>query len=320
MKNSSIKHKPQPNDSKDIVKTTRNYKASLFSSLFTEYPEELLEFTSVKIRPGMKVEPVTLQDTLFRDQINDLALLTGNVLLLFCEHMSTASRNMCVRLLLYAARTYERLVDMKALYKTKQVKLPYPVFIVLYNGTAEQPDKATMKLSEAFEDVSDMLGDELKSLIGNAVPLDLTVTVFNINKGHNVELIKKSQILSGYVEITDRIRRYVTQGRDLSEAVKKAVRECMSEHILEEYLKQHGSEVNNMLITEWDTNVAIEVAREEGLEDGIEQERLKIEQEKLEIVMDMLAAGEPIEKIAKYTKLPVERIESLKAELIQAAV
>jgi hypothetical protein len=193
------------------------------------------------------------------------------------------------------------------------VKLPYPVFTVLYNGREEQPDKVTRKLSDAFEDVSDMLGGELKSLAGHGVPLDLTVTFFNINKGHNGELIKKSSVLAGYVEFTDRVRRYVAEGRDLPEAVTKTVRECMSEHILEEYLKRHGSEVNNMLITEWDTNIAIEVAREEGLEDGIEQG-------KLEMVMDMLAEDEPVEKIAKYAKLPIERIQSLKAGLARTAV
>ena len=115
-----------------------------------------------------------------------------------------------------------------------------------------------MKLSEAFENVSALLSDDLKQLVGDAVPLDLTVTQFNINKGHNEELIKNNKILAGYIEITARIRRYISEGLELPDAVTRAIRECMSEHILEEYLKKHGSEVNNMLIHEWDTNVAIE--------------------------------------------------------------
>jgi hypothetical protein len=43
----------------------------------------------------------------------------------------------------------------------------------------------------------------------------------------------------------------------------------MSKNILVYFLREHGSEVENMLITEWNTEEAIAVAREEAMEEGV---------------------------------------------------
>ncbi|GAA5252024.1 hypothetical protein KNCP2_03120 [Candidatus Rickettsia kedanie] len=45
-----------------------------------------------------------------------------------------------------------------------------------------------------------------------------------------------------------------------------------------------------------------------GMEKGIEQE-------KIETAKEMLIENEPIEKIARYTKLTIEEIQKLKAEI-----
>ena len=305
------------------VNTNRKYKDSLFSNLFSLYPKELLKVVPVNIPEDSKVVPVTLEDTLFMDQINDLALLTDSVLLFFCEHMSTISMNLPIRLLLYASRTYEKLVDRKALYMTQQVKMPYPLFVVLYNGTAETPDRVTMKLSEAFEDVSALLGSELKQLLGDT-PLDLTVTVFNINKGHNKELISKSGILGGYVEFTDRVRKYVDSGLDRSKAITKCVRECIDEGILAEYLEKHGSEVCNMLIQEWDTQLAIQVRAEEAWKKGIAEGEAKgiakgeargiakgEKKGEKKTIKKMLANGADIPTVARFLAIPESDVTKL---------
>jgi hypothetical protein len=75
-------------------------------------------------------------------------------------------------------------------YRQTLVKLPRPEFIVLYNGSAGYPDKTTLRLSDAFELVE-----------GNAaVNLELKVEVYNIGKGHNEAIVRKSRPLSGYVD------------------------------------------------------------------------------------------------------------------------
>jgi hypothetical protein len=61
---------------------------------------------------------------------------------------------------------------------------------VLYNGVAAYPDKTILRLSDAFELVE-----------GNAaVNLELAVTVYNIGKGRNTEIVQKSAPLSVYVD------------------------------------------------------------------------------------------------------------------------
>ena len=58
-----------------------------------------------------------------------------------------------------------------------------------------------------------------------------------------------------------------TMGRDM--AVRAAIRTCINRNILLHFLRENGSEVENMLLTEWNMKDALEVAREETLEEGI---------------------------------------------------
>jgi len=70
---------------------------------------------------------------------------------------------------------------------------------MLYNGKEECPDKVTMKLTDAFVDAGENAGG-LASMMDGGVPLELTVTIININKGRNRELIEKSEVLCDYIE------------------------------------------------------------------------------------------------------------------------
>ena len=49
---------------------------------------------------------------------------------------------------------------------------------------------------------------------------------------------------------------------------------CIRNNIMKEFLELHGSEVSNMLLSEWNMDEALEVAKEEGMEeafaDGVE--------------------------------------------------
>jgi hypothetical protein len=91
--------------------------------------------------------------------------------------------------------------------------------------------------------------------------------VYNINKGRNAEMASRSPALDGYetfiAEIKDNLN---TMG--LPDAIKIAVRNCMSKNILVSFLKEHGSEVENMLLTEWNMADALEVRYEEGVATG----------------------------------------------------
>jgi hypothetical protein len=93
---------------------------------------------------------------------------------------------MPLRMLLYIAREYERIIESKNLYKEKLLKIPSPEFIVLYNGKKEFPDYKEMKLSDAFKFMNDTCS------------LELIVKAYNINKGRNAEMANRSPVLDGY--------------------------------------------------------------------------------------------------------------------------
>ena len=64
------------------------------------------------------------------------------------EHQSTINQNMPLRGLLYFARMYESYVETTDLnrYQYKRMELPFPKFVVFYNGEQEQPEVFEMRL------------------------------------------------------------------------------------------------------------------------------------------------------------------------------
>jgi hypothetical protein len=99
--------------------------------------------------------------------------------------------------------------------------------------------------------------------------LELVVKVYNINKGRNVEMANKSPVLEGYEAFIAEIKENLRKRMELPAAVKTAIRSCMSKNILVSYLERNGSEIENMLLTEWKHEEALVVRYEEGMEDGI---------------------------------------------------
>ena len=69
---------------------------------------------------------------------------------------------------------------------------------------------------------------------------------------------------------------------------------------MREFLEQNGTEVMNMLITEWKMEDALAVRFEEGREDGLE-----------EVARNALANGLSLEIIHTITGLDMDTIKSL---------
>ena len=72
-------------------------------------------------------------------------------MVILIEHQSTINPNMAIRLLLYIARVYEKMIDQRNLYSGKVLTIPRPEFYVLYNGVDPFPDFQTLRLSASFE-------------------------------------------------------------------------------------------------------------------------------------------------------------------------
>ena len=83
----------------------------------------------------------TLEDVVYMGMKNDVSFLFTEVLNLY-EHQSTFNTNLPLRGLLYFAKLYQKIIGpRKDLYSEKLIELPYPQFVVFYNGTKEEPER-----------------------------------------------------------------------------------------------------------------------------------------------------------------------------------
>jgi len=130
----------------------------------------------------------------------------------------------------------------------------------------------------------------------------LIVRVLNVNVGHNEKILKKCESLHGYAVFIGKIREHQQAGLTLEDAIASAMDYCIANGILVEYLEKNGSEVRNMLFTEWKLEEAQQVWLEEGREEGREEREL-------EMARAMFADGDSLEKIARVTKKPVELLK-----------
>ena len=290
----------------------------MFSMLFSD-PDLLRELycalEGVSLPHDVPVTINTLENALFMGQINDVSFEIGGKLVVLVEHQSTVNENMALRLLMYAGRVYEKIIEGRNIYSSKRLTIPRPEFFVLYNGTDPFPDEQVLCLSEAFENLRE-LGLEEK----DPPSLELIVKVVNINEGRNGAIVKRCKKLAEYSVFVAKARAFVKKLGSREEAVKEAVKYCRKHGILKEFLKLHASEVLGMLFTEWNLEDAIAVAREEAMEDGLEKGRAegldegRVEgrtDEKLEIARNLLTEGMTPEFVQKITGLGLETIAGL---------
>ena len=289
--------------------TNSKYKDSVFTLLFSD-KEKLIElYNAVEGTNYAKDTEViinTLEDALYMNRINDISFVIDGKFVVLIEHQSTVNYNMPLRLLLYIARLYEKMIDNKAIYREMLIKIPTPEFIVLYNGKQEQPEEQILKLSEAFMEKAD-------------IKLELITKVININYGKS-KVLDKSENLSGYSYFIYDVQKYKDEGMPLREAIKRAIQDCIKENILRKFLEENGSEVENMLFTEFDIDVAKEVWQEEamrkglerGLEQGLERGKQEGEHNKAVKIAKSLLDILDIETIAHKTGLTVQEVENLK--------
>jgi hypothetical protein len=270
------------------------YKDSVFTKLFDD-EDRLRELYSalegVEYDPTLPITINTLQDVLYMNQMNDLSFTVGDKMVFVIEHQSTPNPNMPLRILLYVARIYEKIVERRSLYKDTLVKVPKPEFIVLYNGLEKMPEKQELRLSDAFIGLDS----------DKRTALDLTVAVYNINKGWNAELLQRSEHLAGYAEFVAKVRENEA-AMPKEQAVTEAVRYCIRNGILASFLEEHGSEVVNMVLSEWNLDEAKEVWQEEARDEGRIEGRVEGEAKVLELVKQGYTAEQIEARLAEDSR------------------
>jgi ASC-1-like (ASCH) protein len=116
--------------------------------------------------------------------------------------------------------------------------------------------------------------------------------------------------LSGYSAFIAKAREFEREAGDKTEAMKAAMRDCREHDILKEFLETHGTEVINMLLTEWKMEDALAVRYEEGWTEGREE---GWSAGRIEIAKSALIKDLPLDTISAITKLNIEDIKRLAA-------
>ena len=149
-----------------------------------------------------------------------------------------------------------------------------------------------------------------------------TTTVLPVNRTYK---------LREYAIYTDKIRQY-TEEMSLEEAVDRAIRECISEDVLREFLENHRMEARAMSIFEYDQEKHMRQEREaawkegrrsgleegrrsgieEGRRSGMEEGRTQGEEQLLTLqIRKKLAKGKDVAVIAAELEETEERIREL---------
>ena len=160
-------------------------------------------------------------------------------------------------------------------------------------------------MSDAYQEKSD----------SGTYALELEVRMININQKAGHPILKKCPILREYSEFVEHVRAHGNDEQKLTTAVK----ECIREGILSEYLERKSREVINMLIGEYDYEMDMQEKQEEIREEMQEvidalREELNTKAEQAEAKAEQAEAkAEQAEAKAEQAEARAEQAEA-KAE------
>lgn len=250
------------NNDQEYPMANREYKDGLFRLVFQKKEDLLSLYNAVNgsdYRDPDELEVNTLGNVLYLTKKNDISFLISGTMNLY-EHQSTFNPNMPVRGLIYLCKLYEKYITKNGLdiYTSTPKKLPFPQYFVFYNGTSDQPDQQTLRLTDLFE-----------SAASSRIPcLECTAVMLNINYGHNKELMEKCSRLKEYSVFIDTVRHGLASELPLAQAVANAVDTCIDKNILADILTDQKAEVIQMILETYDKELHDKTLRREGYADG----------------------------------------------------
>ena len=138
--------------------------------------------------------------------------------------------------------------------------------------------------------------------------------------------MKRCETLKQYSEFIEQVRSNIENA--VSEPFTSAIKEAIKKGFLSDYLNRKSTEVQNMLLAEYDYDTDIAVQRKEAFNDGILQGRnegIAIGEERgislgitqgayqkaIETAKNMKSENMSVDMIAHFTGLSVEEIEKL---------
>ena len=250
-------------------KVHHQHKDRLFRYIFQD-KEDLLDLynavNDTDYDDPSELEITTLDDVIYLSMKNDLSFMLRITLNLY-EHQSTWNENMPLRGFFYFAELYDKYIKeqgIKISETIRQVRLPFPKYVVFYNGTKDMPDRVELRLSDCFEKPEREEGEPC---------LECKALILNINAGRNRELMRKCHRLAEYAYFIGEIRRYMSDGWSLEEATDFSIQKCLRKEVLSDILEKSAMEVRRMILTEYDEIAAREYLKKESMEAGREEGR-----------------------------------------------
>ena len=125
--------------------------------------------------------------------------------------------------------------------------------------------------------------------------LELMVTAYNINAGHNRDLMDKCSPLKEYAVFIERVRQVMEQKKTDAEkavALEDVIDGCIRDGIMKDFLIRNREAVIKVNLVEYNE----QDEREGILSDGIEQ---GLQQKVISLICRKLQAGHTVERIAE---------------------
>ena len=303
--------------------TNKDYKDRLFKFIFgnpdnKEWTLSLYNaINKTSYENAEDIQLTTIEDAVYMSMKNDVSFLVDNTMS-FYEQQSTYNPNMPMRFLIYAGMVYSNYIESDDYHRFsyKQQKAPVPKCVCFYNGVPQKDDTLILKLSDSFPPDSNS-------------DIEVTVTMININYGHNRELMETCRPLEEYAWFVDRVRSNQQKSsrkdkESLRSSINKAIYELSDDSLIKPFLMKNKAEVERMCITEYNEERALAQleqdvradALEEGKREGIKEGRKEGRKEgEIETAVNLLKLGLLTkENIAAVTGFTVEKIIELAAQ------
>ena len=142
--------------------------------------------------------------------------------------------------------------------------------------------------------------------------LELLVKVININPPAGHDILKHCRPLYEYSWFIQRVKEYARKGLDRDTAITQAIQDCIQAGIFADFVQKHGSEVVNMLFTQFNLEDAKKIWYEEAFEDGEERGRRQGEfLNMIKLVQRKLRKGKKAKTIAEELEESFANVERI---------
>ena len=288
----------------------RSYKDCLFRMIFSEKRDLLELYNAINGTHYQNPEDLTyytLEDAIYISFKNDISFLLGESLSLY-EHQSTLNPNMPIRGFLYFARNYEAYIERNHLdiYSRVLQELPFPQYIVFYNGTTAAPERQTLCLTQAF-----------KKYPEKTPCLECKAVLLNINYGKNQKIMKHCRKLKEYALFVNKMRSFLKKGLSVEISAQKTISECISQHILEDFLVKHRAEVTSMVLSTFDQENHDRILREYSEKIGLQKGEFQGKTKNcIKVINNLLKKGMSLKDTSDLLDEPAETVSQI-AEMIR---